>query len=118
MRHCFECSAPATHKGRCKAHHEAYENRASVRARRKRRAVIAEGNNAAALLRKEVRAHLRKHGYVTCASCPGHFLPSHVDVDHIIPLAKGGQDIASNVQVLCKPCHKVKTALDFGHLPF
>ncbi|MGY1440151.1 HNH endonuclease [Streptomyces reniochalinae] len=41
-----------------------------------------------------------------------------MDVDHIIPLAKGGQDIASNVQVLCKPCHKVKTALDFGHLPF
>jgi 5-methylcytosine-specific restriction protein A len=89
-----------------------------VRARRKRRAVIAEGNNAAANLRKEVRAHLRKHGFVLCASCPGHFLPSGVDIDHITPLAKGGQDVASNVQVLCKACHKVKTALDFGYLPF
>jgi 5-methylcytosine-specific restriction protein A len=36
-----------------------------------------------------------------------------VDIDHIVPLAKGGEDIESNVQVLCKACHKAKTREDF-----
>nr|WP_281257865.1 HNH endonuclease signature motif containing protein [Streptomyces uncialis] len=54
----------------------------------------------------------------TCAICRGTFLPSQVDIDHIRPLALGGEDVASNVQVLCKSCHKTKTAVDFGKRPF
>ncbi|MFE6159801.1 HNH endonuclease [Streptomyces sp. NPDC056486] len=65
-------------------------------------------------MRKAVRAALVQDGFVTCARCPGHFLASHVDVDHILPLAKGGEDIDSNVQVLCKTCHKMKTREDFN----
>ncbi|MEU4955466.1 HNH endonuclease [Streptomyces lavendulae] len=52
--------------------------------------------------------------------CGLTFLASAIDVDHMVPLALGGEDVASNVQPLCKACHKVKTREDFGHktLPF
>lgn len=39
------------------------------------------------------------------------------ELDHIIPLAKGGADTASNKQGLCWTHHKIKTALDFNHKP-
>jgi 5-methylcytosine-specific restriction protein A len=56
---------------------------------------------------------MKRGEYVRCARCPGQFLASGVDIDHIVPLAKGGEDIESNVQVLCKACHKAKTREDF-----
>ncbi|MBJ3490175.1 HNH endonuclease, partial [Salmonella enterica subsp. enterica serovar Albany] len=31
-------------------------------------------------------------------------------VDHIVPKAHGGTDADSNLQSLCWPCHKAKTA--------
>jgi 5-methylcytosine-specific restriction endonuclease McrA len=38
---------------------------------------------------------------------------SRPEVDHIVPLALGGDLVApSNIQVLCRTCHKKKTALD------
>jgi 5-methylcytosine-specific restriction protein A len=35
--------------------------------------------------------------------------------DHIVPLAKGGSDEDSNIRCLCAPCHRVRTAEQFGH---
>ncbi len=32
------------------------------------------------------------------------------EVDHVIELAAGGDNSIENLQVLCKPCHKTKTA--------
>jgi 5-methylcytosine-specific restriction endonuclease McrA len=32
------------------------------------------------------------------------------EVDHIVPLEHGGSDDDSNLQSLCKACHKAKTA--------
>jgi 5-methylcytosine-specific restriction endonuclease McrA len=32
------------------------------------------------------------------------------EVDHVIELAAGGDDSIDNLQVLCRECHKVKTA--------
>lgn len=32
-----------------------------------------------------------------------------LQLDHIIPLFKGGINTMSNVQILCIPCHKHKT---------
>ncbi|MFF4495541.1 HNH endonuclease [Streptomyces sp. NPDC001546] len=63
---------------------------------------------------------MRKAVGGTCARCGFSYLPSFVDIDHIKPLARGGEDVDANVQVLCKTCHKIKTAEDFGHntLPF
>lgn len=44
-------------------------------------------------------------GRITAATTP----------DHIIPLAKGGQDIDSNIRCLCRGCHLERTAEQFGH---
>ena len=32
------------------------------------------------------------------------------EVDHVIELAAGGDNTIDNLQVLCSPCHKAKTA--------
>lgn len=36
------------------------------------------------------------------------------EVDHILPLAKGGTDQVANLQAICTPCHKAKTASEGG----
>lgn len=33
-------------------------------------------------------------------------------VDHVIPLWKGGDDDESNYQSLCEPCHQEKTSIE------
>jgi 5-methylcytosine-specific restriction protein A len=35
-------------------------------------------------------------------------------VDHITPKANGGTDNAENLEAICEPCHKAKTARDNG----
>ena len=37
------------------------------------------------------------------------------ELDHIIPLHKGGSNNRSNLMPLCKSCHAAKTAEDMGH---
>jgi len=39
-----------------------------------------------------------------------------VDVDHIVPLAAGGKNELSNLQLLCIECHKEKTKKDVGSI--
>lgn len=111
---CLDCRDWATHAGRCALHHADYSARRSIKSHEKRRAAIARGNNAAAKMRRAVRKSMGAH----CASCLRFALPSQLDIDHIKPLALGGEDVEENVQPLCKSCHKTKTAMDFGKRPF
>ena len=37
------------------------------------------------------------------------------ELDHIVPLHKGGSNDQDNLQALCVPCHRAKTAIDMGH---
>lgn len=37
------------------------------------------------------------------------------ELDHIVPLFKGGTNADGNLQGLCKECHAVKTAQDLGY---
>jgi len=62
-------------------------------------------------LRKEaIDAHIARYGQV----CPGYGVLPHtatraeLSVDHIIPLADGGRNDASNFQVICITCNKRK----------
>ena len=50
-----------------------------------------------------------------CARCVENgFVTVATEVDHIVPLYKGGTDAWANLQSLCDPCHKDKTAEDMG----
>lgn len=48
----------------------------------------------------------------TCAICTGRVTAAAYD--HITALCNGGVHRESNLQLLCLPCHKVKTAADVG----
>ena len=51
-----------------------------------------------------------------CRDCKakGIIRPATVP-DHIIPLARGGKDTDDNIRCLCHPCHRKRTAEQFGH---
>lgn len=34
--------------------------------------------------------------------------PKRIEFDHIVPLWSGGRDEVSNLQAMCRPCHKAK----------
>ncbi len=54
------------------------------------------------------RKHLYGEQGGSCAGCREHFKPQHLEVDHIIAVAKGGTDHLSNLQLLCGHCNRVK----------
>ncbi|MGF1601341.1 MAG: HNH endonuclease [Thermosynechococcaceae cyanobacterium] len=59
-------------------------------------------------IRAEVREYVLARDGHQCQSCGKLHLP--LEVDHIIPLAKGGMNDLSNLQTLCQPCNRHKSA--------
>lgn len=58
--------------------------------------------------------HLRL--FPLCAECHRNGrVRLATQLDHILPLFKGGPEAPANRQGLCDPCHEVKTAMDLGH---
>ena len=53
-----------------------------------------------------------------CAACmaAGRIRPA-TDLDHIVPIFKGGTDDDENLQGLCAECHAEKTRADLGQQP-
>lgn len=47
-----------------------------------------------------------------CAACKCSLSNACKEVDHIVPLALGGHNNASNLQYLCRPCNRAKSAKD------
>ncbi len=43
-----------------------------------------------------------------CNGCHVHFQTAFLEIDHIMPRAKGGTDHAENFQLLCRPCNSLK----------
>ncbi|MFJ4796935.1 HNH endonuclease [Kitasatospora purpeofusca] len=60
-----------------------------------------------------MRRAVNANGGGLCARCGISHLASGLEVDHVLPIAHGGEDVAGNVQLLCLPCHAAKTRRDF-----
>lgn len=59
---------------------------------------------------RKVRKVALKRDKHLCQECLRQgIVTSGTDVDHIVNKARGGTDELSNLQTLCKPCHKAKT---------
>lgn len=64
----------------------------------------------------EDRARIMRRDGGLCQSCleRGLVRVAH-EIDHTVPLFKGGSDTDDNKRALCSFCHKTKTREDLGH---
>ena len=59
--------------------------------------------------RKRRKSYLARHPLcVLCDACG--YVEQATQVDHVVPLARGGADTDDNLQALCAMCHSRKTA--------
>jgi 5-methylcytosine-specific restriction endonuclease McrA len=56
-----------------------------------------------------VRKYVYQRDKYQCQSCGQTDLETNLTIDHIIPLARGGQNDISNLQTLCCKCNQRKT---------
>lgn len=61
-------------------------------------------------MNKQLRMEIAQRDNFTCQIC-GKYMPDGVglQIDHIIPIAKGGKSVPSNLQVLCSKCNLKKS---------
>jgi len=57
-----------------------------------------------------VRKYVYGRDNFQCQSCGKQGTETQLNVDHIIPLAKGGSNDLSNLQTLCYQCNQAKSA--------
>ena len=55
-----------------------------------------------------VKERLYKEQKGRCNACGEDFKPWNLEIDHIIPVAKGGGDYYENYQLLCGSCNRIK----------
>lgn len=66
--------------------------------------------NQRKLMTPELRKKIMHRDNYTCQAC-GKYMPDEVglQIDHIIPISKGGKSVESNLQVLCSKCNGKKS---------
>ena len=75
-----------------------------------RRARMKSGDGGAARLRRKIN----REGGAYCARCGVEYPAPSVEVDHLIPVGRGGLDTDDNVRPLCSRCHYAKSKGEQG----
>lgn len=58
------------------------------------------------------RQHRYERARGRCEACGIHLEAGAWDCDHLVPIRQGGTNDLTNLRILCRPCHKRKTAED------
>lgn len=61
---------------------------------------------------RKQKAQIAARANGCCEKCGAKLKPGEGDADHIIPVELGGESEISNGQLLCRVCHRGKSALD------
>ena len=64
------------------------------------------------LMTKKLREFIKNRDNFTCCLCGNstHVVPNLLlEIDHIIPVAKGGEIVEDNLQTLCWKCNRAKS---------
>lgn len=64
------------------------------------------------VLSRSLRIEIAYRQHYACQICQLFPIPPTFEVDHIIELQDGGQDIAENLQAVCVSCHRHKSRLN------
>lgn len=66
--------------------------------------------NQRKLATRELREKIMQRDSYTCQIC-GKYMPDEIglQIDHIIPVSKGGKTVESNLRVLCSKCNSSKS---------
>ena len=63
-------------------------------------------------LSRSMRIEIAYRQSYQCNVCRLFPIPPNFEVDHIVELQDGGEDVAANLQALCPACHAEKTRLN------
>ena len=64
------------------------------------------------VLSRSLRIEIAYRQTYKCNACGLFPIPPDFEVDHIIEIQDGGQDVSENLQALCAACHSEKTRLN------
>lgn len=69
-----------------------------------------EHKNQRKLMTRQFREQIMRRDNYTCRIC-GKYMPDEVglQIDHVVPVSKGGKSVPSNLQVLCSKCNGRKS---------
>ena len=65
-----------------------------------------------ALMTNKLREHIKERDHFTCCSCGNSIYAEPnllLEIDHIIPVSKGGHTTEENLQTLCWKCNRAKS---------
>ncbi len=93
-----------------KKYHDAHKREAALRVKIRR----AKLKDALITEEKAQRVYdfyswMKNQDYVTCTYCGAYIPGSSLQVDHIIPVARGGDHDPDNFAVSCRPCNLSKS---------
>lgn len=120
------CENPRYHHAKCKMHHKQLPSQAPEAVNARSREWYAALTGAGEAYTKVSRANraAKKRGLAAtlteaevqtlidtssqCRYCGDYLTRHNRELDHITPVAKGGNSTLDNVQIICKNCNKAK----------
>lgn len=107
-RICIDCSIVTTGASRCEEHQEKAVSRLKRTPSEEKRRQARRGTSGWDRQRRNDEVKKRSGGRCVLCGRVG------TEVDHVVPLARGGSDEPGNKRLLCRACHRRVGREQFG----